>query len=58
MANLENNAIAMAKHLLRRGYVETLDETCERVKQVTSSDIQRVMGEVFAPDRRMMVCIE
>ena len=47
MANMENNAIALAKNLLRLGRVETLEQTCERINNVTPELIQTVAREVF-----------
>jgi predicted Zn-dependent peptidase len=47
MANMENNAIALAKNLLRLGKVETLEQTCNRINSVTPELIQTVAREVF-----------
>ena len=47
MANMENNAIALAKNLLRLGKVETLEQTCNRINNVTPELIQMVAREVF-----------
>ena len=47
MANMENNAIALAKNLLRLGRVETLEQTCSRINSVTPELIQTVACEVF-----------
>lgn len=49
-ANLENNAIALAKNLLRLGRVEQLEQTCARIDNVTAGQIQEVANEVFAPE--------
>ena len=47
MANMENNAIALAKNLLRLGKVETLEQTCNRINSVTPELINKVACEVF-----------
>ena len=52
MANMENNAIALAKNLLRLGRVETLEQTCSRINSVTPELIQTVACEVF--DKRLL----
>lgn len=52
-ANLENNAIALAKNMLRLGRVESLAETCARIDDVTPELIQQVANEVF--DRSHLV---
>ena len=57
-ANLENNAIALAKNLLRLGKVESLEETCERVNAVTAEEIQEIAYEVFAPEKLRCVIIQ
>lgn len=57
-ANLENNAIALAKNLLRLGKVESLNETCERVDAVTAEQIQEVAYEIFAPEKLRCVVIK
>lgn len=51
MANLENNAIALAKNMLRLGYVESLEETCARIDAVTPDLMQAVANEVFDKSR-------
>lgn len=50
-ANLENNAISLAKNLLRLGKVESLEETCARLDAVSSNEIQEVANEIFAPQK-------
>ena len=57
-ANLENNAIALAKNMLRLGKVESLQETCERIDAVTAEHIQEVAYEVFAPDNLKCIVIK
>lgn len=47
LANLENNAIALAKNMLRLGRVESLEETCARIDAVTPELMQQVANEVF-----------
>lgn len=50
-ANLENNAIGMAKNLLRLGQVKTLEQNCQRIMALTPDDINRVANEVFNTER-------
>lgn len=50
-ANLENNAIGMAKNLLRLGQVKTLEQNCQRIMALTPEDINRVANEVFNTER-------
>ena len=56
-ANMENMAIAMAKNILRLGKVETIEETCARIDNVTCLQIQEVAYEVFAPEKLHCVVI-
>ncbi len=58
MANMENNAIALAKNLLRLGRVETLQQTCARIDSVTPEQIRQVADEVFDPGMLMTVIIQ
>lgn len=58
MANLENNAIALAKNLLRLGRVESLEETCERIQSVTPALINQVANEVFNENLLKTVIIQ
>lgn len=57
-ANLENNAIALAKNMLRLGKVETLEETCALVDAVSAEQIQEVAYEVFAPEKLRCIIIQ
>ena len=57
-ANLENNAIAMAKNVLRLGRVESLDATCERIMQVSTDDMQRVANTVFDTELLRTIIIQ
>lgn len=57
-ANLENNAIALAKNLLRLGHVESLDQTCRRIMAVTPSDVLRVAQKVFSSGLLKTIIIE
>lgn len=57
-ANLENNAIALAKNYLRLGRVDTLEETCARVDAVTAEEIQEIAYEIFAPEKLRCVIIQ
>ena len=56
-ANLENNAIAAAKSLMRLGRVESLADTCARIDAVTAAEMQEVADEVFADGRLLTVVI-
>ena len=58
MANLENNAIALAKNLLRRGRVESLDETIQRIMSVTPELIHDVANQVFNSSMLKTVIIQ
>lgn len=57
-ANLENNAIALAKNLLRLGKVESLDETSQLIYDVTPQLIHEVANIVFHKDLLKTVIIE
>lgn len=58
MANLENNAIALAKNMLRLGRVESLEETCARIQAVTPALINQVANEVFNENLLKTVIIQ
>jgi predicted Zn-dependent peptidase len=49
--NQENNALAMAKQMLYHHRAPQWQETFEKVKQITPSQLQEVANEVFAPDK-------
>lgn len=57
-ANLENNAIAMAKNMLRLGRVESLEQTCQRIDAVTTQQILRVAQQLFSPERLSTVVLK
>lgn len=57
-ANLENNALAMAKQIMRRGAIESLEETCTRIDAVTAEQIQEVASELFAESHLMTVVLK
>lgn len=57
-ANLENSAITLAKNLLRLGKVESLEQTCERIDNVTCEQIQEVAYEIYAPEKLRCVVIK
>ncbi len=57
-ANLENNALALAKNILRRGRLYSLEELCTRIDAVTSDQIQQVAAELFANDRLHSVVLK
>ena len=48
--NQENNALAMAKQMLYHHRAPQWQETFEKVKQITPSQLQEVANEVFALD--------
>jgi len=58
MANMESNAIALAKNLLRLGRVETLEQTCNRINSVTPELINKVANEVFNKNLLKTVIIQ
>ena len=58
MANLENNAIALAKNMLRLGHVESLEETCARIDAVTPDLMWEVANEVFDKSRLRTTIIQ
>lgn len=49
--NQENNALAMAKQMLYHHRAPQWQETFEKVKQITPSQLQEVANEVFAIDK-------
>ena len=49
--NQENNALAMAKQMLYHHRAPQWQETFEKVKQITPSQLQEVANEVFALDK-------
>ncbi len=57
-ANLENNALALAKNILRRGRLFSLEELCGRIDAVTAVQIQQVATELFASDRLHTVVLK
>lgn len=58
MANLENNAIALAKNTLRLGHVDNLEQTCQRIMAVTPALINQVANEVFNESMLKTVIIQ
>lgn len=56
-ANLENNALSLAKQIMRRGVVESLEETCARIDAVSAEQIQSVASQLFTPDRLVTVVL-
>jgi len=56
-ANLENNAIALAKNLLRLRRVESLEHTCQRIDAVTSEQVQAVANEIFLSDKMQVIVL-
>ena len=57
-ANLENNALALAKRILRFGRIESLEETAARIQAVTSAQLQQVASELFTDDRLLTVVLK
>ncbi len=57
-ANLENNALSLAKQMLRQGKVLSLDDVCERIDAVTTRQLQEVAQQLFAPDRLLTVVLD
>ncbi|MBR0036454.1 MAG: insulinase family protein [Bacteroidales bacterium] len=57
-ANLENNALSMAKQILRQGRVLSLDEVCRRIDAVSSQQLLHVARELFAPDNLYSVVLK
>ena len=49
--NQENNALAMAKQMLYHHRAPQWQETFEKVKQITPSQLQEVANEVFDPEK-------
>ena len=57
-ANLENNALALGKNILRKGRLESLEETCSRIDSVTPEQIQQVASVLFDESHLMTVVLE
>lgn len=57
-ANLENNALSLAKQIMRQGRVLDLEEICRRVDSVTSLQLQDVAQRLFAPERMHEVVLK
>ncbi len=49
--NQENNALAMAKQMLYHHHAPAWRETFAKVCEITSTQLQEVANEVFAPDK-------
>ena len=49
--NQENNALAMAKQMLYHHHAPAWRETFAKVKEITTTQLQEVANEVFAPDK-------
>ena len=49
--NQENNALAMAKQMLYHHRAPQWQETFEKVKQITPSQLQEVANEIFSPEK-------
>lgn len=57
-ANLENNAIGMARSMLRRGYVQSHQEACQLIMQLTPELLHTVANEVLNKDLLKTFIIE
>ena len=57
-ANMENNAILLAKNLLRLGRVDSLEQTCSRIDAITPELISTVMNQLFNKELLKTVIIE
>lgn len=57
-ANLENNAIAVAKNMLRLGRVESLEQTYQRIDAVTTRQMAEVAHQLFDPQRLKTVILK
>lgn len=57
-ANLENSAISLAKNIMRRGRIESLEEVCQRIDDVTSQQMQAVAEELFDDSRLLTVVLK
>ena len=49
--NQENNALAMAKQMLYHHHAPAWQDTFAKVKEITSTQLQDVANEVFAPEK-------
>ena len=49
--NQENNALAMAKQMLYHHHAPAWRETFAKVREITTTQLQEVANEVFAPDK-------
>ena len=56
--NAENNALAMAKSVLYRGYAPTWQETFGRIAQITPEQLQQVATEILNPDNMVILKYE
>ena len=57
-ANMENNAILLAKNMLRLGHCRSLEQTCAQIDNVSSELILTVMNQLFDKDLLRTVIIE
>lgn len=53
--NAENNALAMAKSVLYRGYAPTWQQTYDRIACTTAEQLQMVAMEILAPDNMVVL---
>ncbi len=56
--NAENNALAMAKSVLYRGYAPTWQQTFEQIACITPGQLQQVAEEILNPDRMVVLKYE
>lgn len=53
--NNENNALAMAKSVLYRGYAPTWQETYERIARISAAQLQTVAEEILNPENLVIL---
>ena len=56
--NAENNALAMAKSVLYRGYAPTWQQTYGQIACITPEQLQRVAQEILNPDNMVVLKYE
>jgi len=51
----QSEMLAMGKSLLNYGNINSMQEICEHVEQLTPAQVQDVAQEVFAPDKLSVI---
>lgn len=51
----QSEMLAMGKSLLNYGNINSMQEICEQVEQLTPAEVQDVAQEVFAPDKLSVI---